>query len=80
MDKNPAYPNAIKKLKAAEELTEIVNLRLILYFNNTVEQDHLGIKRESGLRRDSCRYIAQLFKQKMGFGSFFCGTVHYQGI
>ncbi len=56
VDKNPAYPKAIKKLKAAKKLPEIVKLRQIKYLNNIVEQDHRGIKR--------------LVKPGMGFGSF----------
>ncbi len=56
MDKNPAYPKAIKELKAAKKLPEILKLRQIKYLNNIVEQDHRGIKR--------------LVKPGMGFGSF----------
>jgi transposase, IS6 family len=56
VDKNPAYPKAIKELKAAKKLPEIVKLRQIKYLNNIVEQDHRGIKR--------------LVKPGLGFGSF----------
>ena len=56
VDKNPAYPKAIKELKAAKRLPEEVKLRLILYLNNIVEQDHPWLKR--------------LVKPTMGFGSF----------
>ncbi len=56
VDKNPAYPKAIKELKAAKKLREIVKLRQSKYLNNIVEQDHRGIKR--------------LVKPGMGFGSF----------
>jgi IS6 family transposase len=56
VDKNPAYPKAIKELKAAKKLPDIVKLRQIKYLNNIVEQDHRGIKR--------------LVKPGMGFGSF----------
>src|SRR4028118_666984 len=56
VDKNPAYPKAIRELKAAKKLPEIVKLRQIKYLNNIVEQDHRGIKR--------------LVKPGMGFGSF----------
>ena len=56
VDKNSAYPKAIKELKAAKKLPEIVKLRQIKYLNNIVEQDHRGIKR--------------LVKPGMGFGSF----------
>lgn len=56
VDKNPAYPKAIKELKAAKKLPESVKLRQIKYLNNIVEQDHRAIKR--------------LVKPGMGFGSF----------
>ena len=56
VDKNPAYPKAIKELIAAKKLPEIVKLRQIKYLNNIVEQDHPCIKR--------------LVKLLMGFGSF----------
>ena len=56
VDKNPAYPKAIKELKAAKKLSEIVKLRQSKYLNNIVAQDHRGIKR--------------LVKPGMGFGSF----------
>ncbi len=56
VDKNPAYPKAIKELKTAKKLPEIVKLRQSKYLNNIVEQDHRGIKR--------------LVKSGMGFGSF----------
>lgn len=45
VDKNPAEPKAIKELKPAKKLPEIVKLRQIKYLNNIVEQDHRGIKR-----------------------------------
>ena len=47
---------AIKALKAAKKLPEILNLRQIKYLNNILEQDHRGIKR--------------LVKPGMGFRSF----------
>ncbi len=56
VDKNPAYPKAIKELKAVKKLPEIVKLRQTKYLNNIMEQDHRGIKR--------------LVKPGMGFGSF----------
>lgn len=56
VDKNPAYPKAIKELIAAKKLSEIVKLKQIKYLNNIVEQDHRSIKR--------------LVKPGMGFGSF----------
>ena len=54
--KNPAYPKAVKELKAAKKLPEIVKLRQIKYLNNIIEQDHPWSKR--------------LVKPGMGFGSF----------
>ena len=56
VDKNPAYPKAIRELKATKKLPEIVKLRQIKYLNNILEQDHPCIKR--------------LVKPGMGFGSF----------
>lgn len=56
VDKNPAYPKALKELKASKKLPQIVKWRQIKYLNNIVEQDHRGIKR--------------LVKPGMGFGSF----------
>ena len=56
VDKNSAYPKALKELKAAKKLPKSVKLRQIKYLNNIVEQDHRGIKR--------------LVKPGMGFGSF----------
>ena len=40
VDKNAAYPPAIEDLKANAELPETTELRLVLYLNNRVEQDH----------------------------------------
>jgi transposase-like protein len=62
VDNNPAYPTAIKELKAAEKLLKIVKSRQIKYFNNIVEQDHPWLKR--------------LVKPGMGFGSFSCGILN----
>lgn len=56
MDKNAAYPVAIKTLKADEFLEETTELRQSKYLNNVIEQDHRNIKR--------------LTKPMMGFGSF----------
>jgi transposase, IS6 family len=55
VDKNPAYPKAIKELKAAKKLPALVKLRQSKYLNNIVEQDHRAIKR--------------LVEPGMGFGS-----------
>ena len=56
VDKNAAYPPAIKQLKADEQLPETTELRQVKYLNNRVEQDH--------------RFIKRLTKPGMGFGSF----------
>ena len=40
VDKNAAIPPAVDKLNADEQLPEITELRLVLYLNNRVEQDH----------------------------------------
>ena len=45
VDKNPAYPPAIDKLKNDEILPINVGIRQIKYLNNTIEQDHRSIKR-----------------------------------
>ena len=45
VDKNPAYPIAIRELKNDRILTQNVSLRQIKYLNNIVEQDHRSIKR-----------------------------------
>ena len=45
VDKNPAYPPAIDKLKNDKILPKNVGIRQIKYFNNIIEQDHRSIKR-----------------------------------
>jgi transposase, IS6 family len=45
VDKNPAYPPAIDKLKNDKIMTENVGIRQIKYFNNIIKQDHRSIKR-----------------------------------
>ena len=40
VDKNAAYPAAVEDLKADEQLPETTELRLVLYLNNRVEQEH----------------------------------------
>ena len=65
VDKNTAYPPAVKELKAEEALSEACKLRQSKYVNNVIEQDHRGIKRRvnPGLR----------------FGSFATGERTLQG-
>ncbi len=43
VDQNAAYPPAVEDLKANEQLPETTELRLVLYLNNRVEQDHRNI-------------------------------------
>ena len=45
VDKNPAYPPAIDKLKNDKLLPRNVGIRQIKYLNNIIEQDHRSIKR-----------------------------------
>jgi transposase, IS6 family len=56
VDKNAAYPNAFKGLKAEGHLPESCELRQVKYLNNLVEQDH--------------RFIKRLVKPGLGFFSF----------
>ncbi len=55
VDKNAAYPKAVKELKEAGILPEGCELRQIKYLNNRIEQDH--------------RFIKRLTKPGMGFFS-----------
>ena len=45
VDRNPAYPNAVGKLKRKGTLSKDCELRPIKYLNNLIEQDHRFIKR-----------------------------------
>ena len=56
VDKNPAHPPAIEKLKKSGILPEDSSLRQVKYLNNMVEQDHRGVK--------------HLINPGMSFGSF----------
>ena len=49
VDKNPAYPAAIRELKAEGTLSKRCRLRQCRYLNNIVEQDHRRVKRRSRL-------------------------------
>ena len=44
VDKNPAYPCAIKQLKEDGELWRFSRLRQCKFLNNIVEQDHRRVK------------------------------------
>jgi len=56
VDKNAAYPKALKELKAEGIIPERCELRQVKYLNNRIEQDH--------------RFIKRLTKPAMGFFSF----------
>ena len=56
VDKNAAYPKAIKDLKAEGSVSDNCELRQIKDLNNLIEQDH--------------RFIKRLTKPGMGFFSF----------
>ena len=45
VDKNPAYPRAVRQLKRGGEPWRFSRLRQCKYLNNIVEQDHRRIKR-----------------------------------
>jgi IS6 family transposase len=45
VDKNAAYPKALKELKAEGAIPDSCELRQVKYLNNIVEQDHRFIKR-----------------------------------
>ncbi len=47
VDKNPAYPKAVDKLKCKGTLPSNCELRPIKYLNNLIEQDHRFIKRRT---------------------------------
>jgi transposase-like protein len=48
VDRNPAYPKAVNKLKRKGTLRRSCKLRPIKYLNNLIEQDHRFIKRRTG--------------------------------
>ncbi len=56
VDKNAAYPVAIKRLKGDKTIAATTELRQSKYLNNVIEQDHRNIKR--------------ITKPMMGFKSF----------
>ena len=56
VDKNAAYPKALKELQAAGDLAASCELRQSKYLNNLAEQDH--------------RFIKRLVKPGLGFFSF----------
>jgi transposase-like protein len=66
VDKNAAYPVAIRELKTEGALAKRCQLRQCRYLNNIVEQDHRAIKRRARLA--------------MGYGSFRTAWKTLQGI
>jgi transposase-like protein len=65
VDKNAAYPPAIKQLKKQKVLDKDSELRQIKYLNNLIEQDH--------------RFIKRLVKPGLGFKSFHTARRTIQG-
>jgi IS6 family transposase len=66
VDKNPAYPSAIDKLKNDKILPKNIGIRQIKYLNNILEQDHRSIKR--------------IFNPMLGFQSFRSANKTLKGI
>ena len=51
VDKNPAYPDAIRALKREGILPRRERLRQCKYLNNIVEQDHRSVKKHTRLAK-----------------------------
>jgi IS6 family transposase len=51
VDKNPAYPAAIRNLKREGTLPKRVRLRQCKYLNNVIEQDHRLVKKRTWLAK-----------------------------
>ena len=66
VDKNAAYPAAVRELKGEGVLPKRTQLRQCRYLNNRVEQDHRFVKRRTRLA--------------MGYGSFRTAWKTLQGI
>ena len=66
VDKNPAYPAAIRALKREGILPRRVRLRQCKYLNNIVEQDHRSVKKRTWLAK--------------GYGSFQSAWRTLEGI
>jgi transposase-like protein len=66
VDKNPAFPPAVEKLKKEGILPRRVRLRQCKYLNNVVEQDHRTVKKRTWLAK--------------GYGSFPTAWRTLQGI
>jgi transposase, IS6 family len=66
VDKNPAYPAALRTLKREGILPRRVRLRQCKYLNNIVEQDHRSVKKRTWLAK--------------GYGSFQSAWRTLEGI
>ena len=66
VDKNPAYPMAIEELKNRKKMPVGIQLRLVKYLNNIVEQDH--------------RFIKKRVRSMLGLKSFSTATSVISGI
>ncbi|WP_369811996.1 IS6 family transposase [Bacillus mycoides] len=66
VDKNPAYPKAVKQSQKAGHLPSGLQLRQIKYLNNMVEQDH--------------RFIKKRVRYMLGFQSFQTALTTLAGI
>lgn len=66
VDKNPAYPAAVKELTTEGTLPRRVRLRQCKYLNNVIEQDHRTVKKRVWLAK--------------GYGSFQSAWRTLQGI
>jgi transposase, IS6 family len=66
VDKNPAFPPAVDKLKTEGVLPRRVRLRQCNYLSNVVEQDHRTVKQRTWLAK--------------GYGSFPTAWRTWQGI
>ncbi|MEH7459537.1 IS6 family transposase [Bacillus sp. JJ1127] len=66
VDKNPAYPIAIEKLKEEKKMPPGIQIRQIKYLNNIVEQDH--------------RFIKKRVRSMLEFKSFQTATAILSGV
>jgi transposase, IS6 family len=60
VDKNAAYPVAVKAMKRAGQLWRFAKLRQVKFLNNIIEQDH--------------RHIKRLVRPGLGFKSFMTAS------
>jgi IS6 family transposase len=66
LDKNAAYPPAIRELQTEKKLSHHSQIQRIKYLNNRIEQDH--------------RFIKKLVRPMLGFQSFRTATRILKGI